>query len=404
MEDKTPILSIVVPTRNRFDYVKHAIVSILSIPSSDLELIVQDNSDSVELGVWIQNTVRDDRLVYRHALEQLSMTENYDRGMGSATGEYVCVIGDDDGICPEIIDATRWAKANEFDALVPLNSAHFVWPDLELPSSSAIGPGELRLTKFTGECLFPVPESEILKCARDAGQSFHSLPKVYYGIVRRACMQRVKEDTGAFFPGVSPDMAAALAVANYVKRMCQIDYPLFLPGSSARSNAGLSGMKKHIGRLRDQPHLPKDVEENWSEIVPCFYSVQTIWAEAAVSALRLVGRTDVLREFNVPKLYADCLMWHPAYASVTLRNFRPALRAIGRGVLLGTAQFLYRFAYLALLRADSLGRRLLRRSVSTSPWHSVRGLANIDQAVQALCEHKVITGKPFDFSARVVAD
>lgn len=404
MEHKASLLSVVVPTRNRFDYVQHAIRSILKIPDSDFELVVEDNSDSDQLESWVRDTIRDHRLNYHHSTEKLSMTENYDRAMGRATGEYVCVIGDDDGVSPRIVDATRWAKANGFDALVPLNSAHFVWPDLELPAAGAIRPGELRLTRFTGECSFPTPELEIRKCARDAGQCFHSLPKVYYGIVRRDCMQRVKEKTGTFFPGVSPDMAVALAIANYVQSMCQIDYPIFLPGSSARSNAGMSGMNKHIGRLGDQPHLPTDVEQNWSAIVPCFYSVQTIWAEAAVSALRLVGRTDVLREFNVPKLYADCLMWHPAFAAVILRSFYPALRAIKRGALRGTAQFIYRFAYLGWLRAESLGRRILGRPVSALPWHSVGGLENIDEAVQALCEQKVTERAPFDRIARALTD
>ncbi len=389
------LLSIVIPTKDRMDYAKSAIRSVLSIPCSELELVVEDNSDFNQLELWVRDNIADRRLNYNYFKTAVSMSENYDRAMHRARGKYVCLIGDDDGVNPEIIGATRWAEANNLDALVPLNRVHYVWPDLQLPASGAIAPGELRINPFTGERSFPEAEEEMRKCAKDAGQSFHSLPKAYYGIVRRECMQRVREKTGTYFPGVSPDMAAAVAVASYVKRMCQIDYPLFVPGSSGRSNAGIGGMKKHVGRLQDQPHLPACCEKDWSGIVPAFFSVETIWAESAVSALLATGRVDILTDFSVPRLYADLAMWHPAYFPLTMRSFYRALQATKRGVVLGTLQFSYRYLYVWGLRARSLGTRLIKVSSHTAI-HSVTGLRNIEEAVRAFTEYLQATGRCFD--------
>ncbi len=386
MNSAIPLLSIVIPTRNRFDYVKSAIQSVLRSPSQLLQLVVEDNSDTNQLEQWLRDNVSDQRLVYCYSNVWASMSENYDRAMDLVIGEYVCLIGDDDGVNPEIIEATKWAKENMLDALVPTSIINYVWPDLQMNSYRAVEAGEVRMRPFTGAITYPDGEAEMRKCARDAGQNFHRLPKAYYGIVRKDCLNKVKARSGTYFPGISPDMAAALAVANYAKRICHIDYPLFVPGSSAKSNAGLSGMKKHIGWLRDQPHLPPTCEQEWSDIVPAFYSVQTIWAEAAVNSLKAIGRTDILKDFNIPLLYAFCFIFHSRYMSTAGSSFYRALRATQRGALIGTFQFAYWFFFLWGARAKSLVTRLTGGSHDTDSY-CVKGLQNIDEAVQAVSAH-----------------
>ena len=105
--------------------------------------------------------------------------------MRGVTAEYVAFIGDDDGVNPEIVEAARWAKAQGYDAIVPLNRARFVWPDLHMSAIGAMAAGELRIGRITGKAWEPDPEVELRKCVFDAGQAFHDLPRAYYGIVRR---------------------------------------------------------------------------------------------------------------------------------------------------------------------------------------------------------------------------
>ena len=265
------------------DYVHSAIRSVLCLNFKDLEVVVEDNSDTNQLEQWIETNVADSRLVYHYCSEPTSQAGNYNRAMLKVRGEYVASIGDDDGVGMEIIDAAQWAKAHDLDALTPSSVVNYSWPDLKIDNLNAVGPGELRIQPFSSAVSFPDPQEEAIKCMQDFGQNFHKLPKAYFGIVRKSCMDRVKDKTGTYFPGVSPDMASAMALACIVKKTCYVDYPLFVPGSSAKSNAGVSGMRKHIGSLRDQSHLPPDCESKWSSIVPKFYSVHTIWAETAVA-------------------------------------------------------------------------------------------------------------------------
>jgi glycosyltransferase involved in cell wall biosynthesis len=392
MSEVTPLLSIVIPTRNRFDYVKFAIQSVLRISSPLLQLSVEDNSDTAKLAAWIRENISDRRLVYHYSAAQVSMCDNYDRAMNLVKGQYVCFIGDDDGVSNEIIAATKWAKQNGYDALVTSSIINYVWPDLNMKSRKAMKAGELRILPFTGQKTFANPEIEILKCVRDAGQAFHKLPKAYYGILRKQCFDQVKEKSGAYFPGVSPDMAAALAVANFTKSICYVDYPLFVPGSSANSNAGISGLNKHIGKLCDQPHLPKTCEENWSELVPAFYSVQTIWAEAAVGSLRAMGREDILKYFNLPKLYALCFIHHWHYIKLPL--FYRALRSYSHNGLVGTLQLIYCICNWWEIRVKNYINRFFNRQHTDIAYRKY-GLRNIDEAVKEVNNYLVEKGKFF---------
>jgi len=126
---KTPLLSVIIPTRNRVNYAKSAIQAILRISSDDLQLVVEDNSDTTELADWVNNRFDDERLIYHYSDIPISMSENYERAMTLASGEYICFIGDDDGVNPEIIEAVMWAKNFKLDALVVPGVINYVWPD-----------------------------------------------------------------------------------------------------------------------------------------------------------------------------------------------------------------------------------------------------------------------------------
>lgn len=394
MTQKTALLAIVIPTRNRHQYVISAIESLLRIPSPDLEIVIEDNSDSKQLQHWIQEKAPDIRITYNYSNAATSQAGNYERSMRGVKAEYVAFIGDDDGVNPEILEATGWAKEQGYDAVVPVNKANFVWPDLQISAKGAIAPGELRISPITGRAWQSDPEAELRKCLFDAGQNFHDLPKAYYGIVRREIMEQVRAKTGAFFPGVSPDLAAAVALANVTRKVCVVDYPLFLPGASLKSVAGTNGLRHDIGRLGDQPHLAKDCEAKWTDIVPPFYSGQTIWAEGCVEALLACGREDLLQEFNVPKLYASLIMFYPKFLRITVSTLWSALHRTKRGVGNGALALLICFFQLGCLRGRCLLTRL-KRHVPEEKTYSQNGISDIQQAVRGLQEYLRSNGWSF---------
>jgi len=377
----------VIPTRNRCVYAVHSIRNALGSASPALEVVVHDNSSDDGLERYVREQFHDPRLRYYHECERLSVAENFERATTLARGEYVASVGDDDGVNPEIIDAALWAQEEGMDAIVPTIPAQYWWPDFRHRHYGRSFSGSLVVRPFSGLVTLPAAEDQLRRCVRQAGQGgFGVLPGVYYGIVRRACLERVKARAGMFFPGPSPDIAGAAAVASFVKRMARVDYPLFLPGNSSAGGAGMKARKAHLGRLEAQAHLSKDVVGVWSELVPRFFSMPTIWAEDVIQALRATGRDDLLAEFNFPLLYARCSIFHPSHLRPIMRSFHKYLSSSKRGRTLSIAQFAWACAFTVGLRA-----RYLARNVIAGPLHlgtqTVSGLDDIEEAWSSLSEN-----------------
>ncbi|MCL0034118.1 glycosyltransferase [Thermodesulfovibrionales bacterium] len=369
-EQKLPLLSIIIPTRNRQKYAISAITSILSISAPDLELVVHDNSDSRDLEEYIRNNINDTRLRYNYTSSPSSMVDNWNTAVRLASGKYLCLIGDDDGVNPEIIEATRWADMNDVEALKPTISANYLWPESGVPSTfcTNVSPnGVFTIGPFSGKVIRPDPEVEMRKLVRSGGWRYleTEIPRLYHGIVKRKCLNDLREKTGAFFGGLSPDIFAALAVANFTKNVISIDYPLTIAGVSKSSGSAQSARGEHVGNLEDAtdlrryvrmkivatgehvgnigdtPHSQYRGTYKWAEIIPRFHSVPTSWADSAVAALKALGRDDLLRDFNVPLLAAYCIAAHPKYRHIILRDMYKSFRIMNKNQLVGTLQFCY---------------------------------------------------------------
>jgi glycosyltransferase involved in cell wall biosynthesis len=391
----SPLLSIIIPTRNRARYAISCIRSVLSIQSALLEIIVQDNSDNDDLERMVRISILDSRLRYNHTTERLSVNQNFDKAMGMARGKYVSYIGDDDSVNPEIVSAVSWAQQRGFDALLTTMPVRYYWPDVRHRYYQSAFAGSLLIKSFGGSISFPNVEIEMRSCARSAGKRFDNLPHVYYGIIKRECLEKVFEQTATYFPGPTPDVAGAVAAANYAKDICRIDYPLFIPGTGKASGGGLGTQKKHIGTLENQAHLSPQYVHNWSNIVPAFFSGETIWGEDMVQALKAIGREDVLREFNIPLLHAACAVFHPDYLPITLRSLYRALKTTRRGYLAGTFQFISYYFFNWGLRL----RALFSNAVTLSGWGHIlriKKLNNIEEAANSLTEYLNNTGRRFD--------
>jgi len=345
---KLPLLSIIIPTRNRQKYAISAITSILdNISTLDLELVVQDNSDSRDLEEYICSNVKDSRLRYNYTPTPLSFVENFNTAVKLASGKYLCIIGDDDGVNPEIIGATRWADKNNIDALNPIIRAVYFWPESGVPTSLFIKnvstSGVFRISLFSGKFINSNPKGELKKLVQNGGFRYleTEIPRLYHGIVKRKCLDKIRKKTGVFFGGLTPDVYIAVSIANFAKNVVSIDYPLTIAGASKPSSSAQSLREGHVGNLEDAPHFQHRGAYQWAEIVPRFYSVETIWADSVVAALRTLKLNNLLRDFNLSLLSAHCIIYHPKYSRIVLRDMYRGFRIMNKNQLIGTFQLCY---------------------------------------------------------------
>ena len=195
------LLSIVVPTKDRYKYLKQLIIFIDGFATEGLELVIQDNTfDNSEIVEFLRLNERS-HLKYFHNKEQLSMSLNGDLAIDHSTGEYVCFIGDDDGVLPNIIDCVKWMKNNGIEALRPAVTI-YNWPDFLDFSKNNLS-GALFYDNFSYDLEKIDSIKSLQKLANHGFTHIYTIPKVYQGIVKRTCLDEIYKIGGTFSPGPS---------------------------------------------------------------------------------------------------------------------------------------------------------------------------------------------------------
>lgn len=403
-----PLLSIAIATRNRIPYAISAIQSILEISDPRLELVVQDNSDSCELGAYVHQNIRDNRFRYRYTPPPFSLIDNFNAAVELATGEYVCMIGDDDGVNPEIIEAASWAKKEDLDSLAIRISVNYLWYGTDVPPTlfTKITGGYLGIRDFRGTVIDVDLEKEMRKFVRNGGLYYleFNLPKLYHGLVHRRCLNAVYEKTGAYFRGLSPDIFASLSIACVAKRVVVTDYPLTIPGACPGSGSTYSRTGGFNRRLEDTFLWRDRGEYHWCELVPHLYSAETIWADSGVAALRAMSRDDLVQQLNLPKLAAHCIGANRGIMSPVLSDMFKGLRIKKENRPIGALRFTWGLVTGPGVKfARRVGNRLLL-ILGKRALHGVDGLENMVEVSHALTCYLKENGQSFAECVRRAKD
>jgi glycosyltransferase involved in cell wall biosynthesis len=318
-----PLLSVVVPTRNRQYCAENLALSLHRSLNKRFELVLHDNSDSDSLKKTIE-TMNDPRIVYIHTSDQLDMHANFSRAIDAATGHFVCGLGDDDGILiGDSLKLLAFAQEQGCDAVFTGRHS-YQWPGLNHWLWGDQG-GKLSTVPVASQQA--IVELEPL---RELGKVFDDgtvnglgkMPRIYHGFVTLQLMRELRKRSGSYFPGGSPDMANAVGLSLLARRMLFNPNGFVISGHSAKSGGGTGAAGRHHGQLKNQSQLPADILQNWDVRIPQYWSGHTIYAQSAVEALKATAPNEKLT-LAYHRLYAACLAYDPAcYRKLTLTAMR----------------------------------------------------------------------------------
>jgi glycosyltransferase involved in cell wall biosynthesis len=310
-----PILSVIIPTHERFRYAKETVAAILGM-HEDIELIVSDTS---AVDPWT-SFAQHPRLRIVRPGTGLSVVDNFNAALSHATGDYVCFIGDDDLITPEIVDIACKAKSLGVDAVHFTFPILFYWKDYLHRSDPEAYSGTIWVSQYSGRIRTLDTEAALREAADNLGHGVFDMPRSYCGLISRSLIERILADHDALFGGVSPDIYSAALISAHAVKALDVDFPAIIPGASGASTAGQSAAGRHVGELRDNDHIRPFRDLIWHPLVPEFYSVPTVWGYSLVRAIeRLPGNLDIRPNWG--RLYARCLLHHRPY-------WRPTVRAM----------------------------------------------------------------------------
>src|SRR5687767_10792326 len=98
-----PLLSLIVPTRERARTLAFTLATALDQASGNYEVVVSDNASADDTEAVVR-AIGDRRLRYFNTGRRLSMCDNYEFALENARGDYVIIIGDDDAVMPAGVD------------------------------------------------------------------------------------------------------------------------------------------------------------------------------------------------------------------------------------------------------------------------------------------------------------
>lgn len=293
------LITVIIPTRNRQIYAAAAARQILSL-KQDIQVVLQDNSDDDTLTAMIENLLTNDHFVYHHIHERVAFVDNYEIAASYAEGEYLIALGDDDGLLGNISECTRWMKDKGIDALKPSVKTTYFWPDKNSNVQSK-REGIFGSQPYTGKIKYYNTCEYIKTLLKKGGQDYLSLPLAgtYHRIVRMELMNQVKQITGRYYGGLTPDMYSAVCLSLLPNiKFAEIDYPISLPGICPSSASAKSARGEHCGKLETAPHLVGLKEPYiWDNRVPRYYSVETIWAETLLKAVEAMGMGNLIKKY-----------------------------------------------------------------------------------------------------------
>ena len=224
-----PLISIVIPTRNRAYLLQTAIQSALSQNFDDFEVVVSDNY-STDATFETVNKFNDPRLRYVKTSKAMHMPDSWEFALEQARGEYITFLSDDDAIHPNLLKIS-------WNAVTRTSCDIIVWPfggiyyhDVFVDPSKRNTFEFLQPTKKE----YKISRDEILAKVFNC-EFTHHLPRPLSSLVARTAISDVKEKFGRLFYPIAPDYTSALALLSVRSNIIYIEDLLLIWGVSKDS-------------------------------------------------------------------------------------------------------------------------------------------------------------------------
>jgi glycosyltransferase involved in cell wall biosynthesis len=306
-------ISVIVPIKGGYEYIKSIIYQANKIKSDEFELIIQDNTENnEEIKRFLESNINDNIKYYHHS-QPLNMTENFEEGIKKSSGEYVCIIGADDNFSSKILEIVDYLLIREIESAI-FNKAVYYWPGMKFKAHHKRP--NLTIKKTKGNIARVNARLELELLLKKGMVTIGNLPSPYQGIIKRELLEKIHSITGRYIPGACPDMAMAVSLSTVVTNHVYIDIPIIISGQSYNSAGGKGARGEHKGDLKNKSFLPDDIEKKWPSFIPKIWTGPTIYADSMNSSLISLGQEDMLKIFNKEANYAYIVSFFPEYKSL----------------------------------------------------------------------------------------
>jgi hypothetical protein len=229
------------------------------------------------------------------------MTDNWELAVGEARGEFLQVLGDDDGLMPWALREIESLLTRFATRVVRWEAAFYTWPDIDLSESGDY----LRLSLGRRVTWHDAPEVMAAVLRFEAPYSL--LPTLYHAVVHRDLVDELRRRAGRVLGSVCPDVYSGFALAFVAGRYPSVGVPMTMAGLSARSTGVANVFQRHRSPIdADYRRLNAEAGIRYHAVVPDL----PIFPEAFVADSFLHAKAALFPDAATPALDRRRLLTH----------------------------------------------------------------------------------------------
>ncbi|MBU3619955.1 glycosyltransferase [Polynucleobacter sp. JS-Fieb-80-E5] len=227
-------ISFLIPSKNRLNLLDHVIKSILIQPFSNYEIIVVDNCSSENYEAYVRG-LNNAKITYFRQKNPVPVTENWQKALLLASGDYVLMLGDDDALSPEFFNLINPLLENESPDLIYLSAFHYCYPGV-MPGCDAGYVARVK-SEFLREKITPFHlDLDYARELSDAVLNFrHRFNfNAQHFLLRKGFVNQFN-DAGGLYQSPYPDFFAAILIFHYAKSILVLPQESVIIGISPKS-------------------------------------------------------------------------------------------------------------------------------------------------------------------------
>jgi glycosyltransferase involved in cell wall biosynthesis len=230
-------ISIIVPTRNRSEYLGYCLATCLAPADKDIEVIVSDNN-STDQTREVVSGIEDSRLRYFNTGKSVSMRQNYEFALSQATGDYLIIIGDDDGLLNNGLKTLRLLIDRYRPDVINWKPINYKWPRTQPTPDNGVLKFSSRY--FFGPLHRKHPADILTALCNATVLQYRDGANLYHGCIARPVIDALKMKTGDYFQAHNPDVYSSLANLSVARSFLWITNPITIGGESEKSQGAAS--------------------------------------------------------------------------------------------------------------------------------------------------------------------
>ena len=158
------------------------------------------------------------------------MASNWEFAIAQARGEYVLVVGDDDGLLPYALREIDTLLKRFPTPALRWDAAYYTWPTFTIPGQ------ENFLRVPFGRGVREVDSMQAIRSVIEFRELYTLLPMLYNSAIHRDVLAAMRAKAGRVIAHAIPDVYSGFAAAAVVGRYVSTDAPMSVSGQSKKSN------------------------------------------------------------------------------------------------------------------------------------------------------------------------